>query len=127
MPMDSKQESIVWKTAIELAIENGFDIKKWYDRCDPLGAQIIESQCKQKSISFAEEAKKYISYTKMKAMAFSHDFALAFFPKTKCEDETCTFCKEQGGHETYMNHLKSMCEYENFACYLAKIMDEEGV
>jgi len=125
MPMDKKREPVVWKNAIELAIENGFDIKKWYDICDPLGSQIIESQSKVVKTSFAEESKKYISYTKMKALAFSHDFALAFFPRTKCEDGECTFCKDQGGHESYMKHLKVMCEYENFTCYLEKIMDEE--
>ena len=124
--MDSKKEQKIWKEVLEIAIENKFNIQTWYERCDLLGSQVIAMQCRQNRVPFAEEAKKYMSYTKMKAMAFSHDFALAFFPRKKCEDAECSFCKGDGlGHEQYLEHLKMMCEYENFTCYLEKILDEE--
>jgi len=125
MPLTPKREEEIWKDSLKRAVENKFDYLLWHRKCDPLGHQIITSQARMERISFDEMALKFISYTKMKAIAFSHEFAIAFFPKIICSDQECSICKAGGGHNNHIFHMQQMCTYENFTAYLEKILDEE--
>jgi hypothetical protein len=111
MPMDVKKEERIWKDSLKRAIERGFSYMTWHSKYDPLGYQIISSQARLERKPFDELAIRFLNYTKMKAIAFSHEFAIAFFPN------------KQG--DVHIYHMQQMCTYENFTSYLEEILDEE--
>ena len=115
----------VWKDAIERAVDHGFDPEAWDKKYDEHIHQKALSQMELISCTYAEAFVIFLSYVKMKAVAFSQEFALCFFPREICEDPECFVCKEQGGHYKYVTHMKNMCEYADFTAYLEIILDGE--
>lgn len=119
------KQSAVWGDAVERAIERGFNISDWLLRVDPKEHERVIQYQKFLQGSFKEAFIDQLTVMSMKALAFSHDFALCFFPKEKCEDPECSVCKDEGGHEKYVTHMKNMCEYADFTTYLETVIDED--
>jgi len=115
----------VWRDSIERALDRGFNLYEWDKKHDPEAHSRYLKQLDIVGCSYQQAVCSLLTYTKMKALAFSHEFALCFFPREKCEDPECIICKNEGGHHKHVTHMKAMCEYADFTAYLEIIMDEE--
>ena len=117
------EHKVVWEKSVRKAVEGGFNLEDWNKRVDPESHAMVEKVVAEAQCSYVEAFFLGLKPTKMKALAYSHDFAQAFFPKTKCDDDECVICKNDGGHSKHIAHMKEMCEYCDFTFYLDIILD----
>jgi hypothetical protein len=118
----------VWEDAIEKAVKNGLDLAKWSEANDQKEFERVLEDQKFLKISFKEAFVARLTPMKMKALAFSHEFAEKFFPKEFCDDSDCPVCAgdKKVGHDCFIRHMKTMCDYADFTYYLEIVMDEEA-
>jgi len=117
------EHKVVWENAIRKAIEGGFDLEDWNKRYFPENHSKLEKMVLEAKCAYIEAFLLTLTPMKMKAMAFSHDFAQGFFPKDLCAEAECSVCKEYGGHANHTGHMKKMCDYCDFTFYLEIILD----